>query len=235
AVYGWAIEVGSPVAMRADDIVGAIEEAGRTAVVVTIDQHPVAVLGLADQLRPDAAAAVAAATELTGRRPVLLTGDNRAAAQAVADRVGIADVRAGLLPHEKVSAVTELQADGTAVTMVGDGVNDAPALAAAHVGVALRGVGSDLTLQTADAVLIGDELSAVPAVIALSRAARRVVVANLVIAGAFIAALVAWDLVGTLPLPLGVAGHEGSTIIVGLNGLRLLRNAAWSRGAAKRR
>ncbi|MEZ0051291.1 heavy metal translocating P-type ATPase [Mycobacterium sp. MAA66] len=235
AVGGRVIEVGSPVAMRADDIVGAIEEAGRTAVVVTVDHRPVAVLGLADQLRPDAAAAVAAAGELTGRRPTLLTGDNRAAAQAVADRVGIADVRAGLLPHEKVSAVTELQDDGTAVTMVGDGVNDAPALAAAHVGVALRGVGSDLTLQTADAVLIGDELSAVPAVIALSRAARRVVVANLVIAAAFIAALVAWDLVGTLPLPLGVAGHEGSTIIVGLNGLRLLRNAAWSRAAAERR
>jgi cation-transporting P-type ATPase J len=89
------------------------------------------------------------------------------------------------------------------------------------------GAGSDLTLQTADAVVVRDDLTAIPAVIALARRARRVVIANLTIAATFIAVLVTWDLFGELPLPLGVAGHEGSTVVVGLNGLRLLRKKAW--------
>jgi cation transport ATPase len=93
--------------------------------------------------------------------------------------------------------------------------------------------GSDLALETADAVIVRDELSTVPAVIALSRRARKLVVQNLVIAGVFITGLVIWDLAGTLPLPLGVLGHEGSTVIVGLNGLRLLRDAAWKRAASE--
>ncbi|MBQ6642931.1 MAG: heavy metal translocating P-type ATPase, partial [Saccharopolyspora sp.] len=102
-----------------------------------------------------------------------------------------------------------------------------PALAAAHVGVAMGRAGSDLTLRTADAVVVRDELAAVPKVAGLARRARRLVRQNLVVAGSFIAVLVVWDLVGELPLPLGVAGHEGSTVLVGLNGLRLLRAAAW--------
>ncbi|GGN94806.1 putative cation-transporting P-type ATPase J [Nocardia rhizosphaerihabitans] len=219
----------SPQASSAGDLVSIVQSRGRTAVVVLHDDEPIAVLGLTDQIRTEAAGAVAALTESTGSAPVLLTGDNHATATQLARQVGITEVRAELLPHDKVAAVRALEGDGARVTMVGDGINDAPALAAAHVGIAMGGAGSDLTLQTADAVVVRDDLTTIPAVLALSRRARRVVLANLAIAGGFIGVLVVWDLVGHLPLPLGVLGHEGSTVIVGLNGLRLLRSSAWRR------
>jgi P-type E1-E2 ATPase len=234
-VGGHTIQVGSPARLATDrgpdtdGVVRALEEEGRTAVLVLRDGMPVGVLGIADRLRPDAEATVAALTALTGRTPVLLTGDNERAARRLAAEVGITDVRAGLLPENKVAAVKEWEAKGRRVLVVGDGVNDAPALAAAHTGIAMGKAGSDLALETADAVVVRDELATIPAVVALSRRARSLVVQNLVIAGIFITALVAWDLIATLPLPLGVAGHEGSTVIVGLNGLRLLREAAWPR------
>ncbi|MEU1918714.1 heavy metal translocating P-type ATPase [Streptomyces albogriseolus] len=218
-------------AARAAVLAGELEDGGRTAVLVTVDGTPAGVLGIADRLRPDATATVTSLTSLTGTAPVLLTGDAPRAAARLAAEVGIEDVRAGLLPQHKVSAVRELENAGRKVMVVGDGVNDAPALAAAHTGVAMGRAGSDLALETADAVVVRDELATVPAVIALSRRARRLVVQNLVIAGVFITGLVIWDLAGSLPLPLGVAGHEGSTVIVGLNGLRLLREAAWRRAA----
>ncbi|MFI9533829.1 heavy metal translocating P-type ATPase [Nocardia fusca] len=239
------VGVGSPAALAAEAAPGAdtetaaaaaaaLQARGCTAVVVTCDHRPIGVLALADEMRPEAAVAVAASRQLTGANPVLLTGDNQVAAERLAARVGITDIRAELLPADKVAAVRQLRAGGAAVTVVGDGVNDAPALAAAHAGIAMGGAGSDLTLRTADAVVVRDDLTAIPAVLALARRARRIVVANLVIAASFIAVLVVWDLVGTLPLPLGVAGHEGSTIIVGLNGLRLLRGAAWRRAVGAR-
>ncbi|WP_308204242.1 heavy metal translocating P-type ATPase [Mycobacterium interjectum] len=240
-IDGHFIRVGSPAALldsvhdeqtaqaaAARAAVDGLQHSGRTAVVVLCEQQPVAVLAITDQVRPEAAATVAAVTELTGAAPILLTGDNAATATRLAREVGIADVQAGLLPDDKVAAVRELEAQGARVTVVGDGINDAPALAAAHAGIAMGGNGSDLTLQTADAVVVRDDLTTIPTVITLSRRARRVVVANLVIAATFIAVLVIWDLAGHLPLPLGVAGHEGSTIIVGLNGLRLLAPRAWN-------
>ncbi|MGW6601685.1 heavy metal translocating P-type ATPase [Streptomyces sp. NPDC055036] len=211
--------------------VSELEDGGRTAVLVQCDGVPVGVLGIADRLRPDAAATVAALTTLTGTAPTLLTGDNPRAAARLAAEAGITDVRAGLLPQDKVTAVREQEAAGRKVLVVGDGVNDAPALAAAHTGLAMGRAGSDLALETADAVIVRDELATVPTVVALSRAARRLVVQNLIIASVFISGLVIWDLVGHLPLPLGVLGHEGSTVIVGLNGLRLLRDAAWRRAS----
>jgi len=242
-VAGHLVEVGSPAHLLSltgqSDVVttdvAALELDGQTAVLVRLDGQVAGVLGLADHLRAGAAQAIDQITTITGASPVLLTGDNPRAAGRLATQVGITDVRAGLLPHEKVDAVRALEASGHKVMLVGDGINDAPALAAAHTGMAMGRAGSDLALQTADAVIVRDELSTVPAVIALSRRARRLVIANLIIASAFISVLVAWDLLGDLPLPLGVAGHEGSTIIVGLNGLRLLRAAAWRHSDTNKR
>lgn len=239
-INGRQVQIGAPATLLAGSAnrnqaarsaIAQLQEAGATAVVVLVDGDPIAVLGIVDLLRPESSAAVQQLTQLTGKSPVLLTGDNAATAAQVATTVGISSVHAELLPDGKVAAVRELQAAGERVTVVGDGINDAPALAAAHAGIAMGGAGSDLTLQTADAVVVRDDLTTIPAVIALSRRARRVVTANLIIAATFITVLVVWDLVGHLPLPLGVAGHEGSTVIVGLNGLRLLRNAAWNRAA----
>jgi P-type E1-E2 ATPase len=212
---------------RAAAAVAETEALGRTAVVVTVDGRALGVLGIADEVRPDAAAAVARLGQLTSAPAVLLTGDNPQAAAALAREVGIADVRPSLLPEDKVTAVHALQAGGGRLAVVGDGVNDAPALAAAHIGVAMGRHGSDLALETADVVIVRDELAALPAAVTISRHARRVVKANLAIAATVIAALVSIDLAGHLSLPLGVAGHEGSTVIVGLNGLRLLGRRHW--------
>ncbi len=182
-----------------------MENGGQTAAVVRVDGAAVALLAIADRTRPAAAPAVARITAVTGAAPVLLTGGNQRAAARLASEVGIADVRAGLLPQDKVNAVSDLQSVGARVLLVGDGINDAPALAAAATGAAMGRAGSDLALDTSDAVIMRDDLATIPAVIALSRRARRVVTANLLIAAAIITALVTWDLAGRLPLPLGVA------------------------------
>lgn len=214
--------------------VSDIEARGGTAVIVIADQEPLGVLELHDRIRPEAPSAVQEFTALTDAAPILITGDNRAAATVLGERLGITDVRAELLPDQKAAAVTQLQAIGQRVLVVGDGVNDAPAMAAANASVAMGSSGADLSLETADAVSVRDDLAAISNVIALARRARRVVIANLIIAASFITALVVWDLVGYLPLPLGVAGHEGSTILVAVNGLRLLSESAWRRAAPRR-
>ncbi|RLU89187.1 heavy metal translocating P-type ATPase [Streptomyces griseocarneus] len=235
-VDGRTVTVGSPARLLdgQDDHVAAtvaasLEREGRTTVLIEADGVPVGVLGITDRLRDEAAATVAALASLTGNTPVLVTGDNPRAAGRLAQEAGITDVRAGLLPQDKVTAVQEMEKTGRKVLVVGDGVNDAPALAAAHTGIAMGRAGSDLALETADAVVVRDELATIPTVVGLSRQARRLVAQNLVIASVFITALVVWDLAGTLPLPLGVAGHEGSTVLVSLNGLRLLKDSAWHR------
>ncbi|MEO7061895.1 MAG: heavy metal translocating P-type ATPase, partial [Lapillicoccus sp.] len=214
-----------PAAAR--DHLDAIHARGGTAVLVVVDGRVDAVLGLHDALRKDAHDAVRRMAALTSHPPILLTGDNEVTARRVGHQVGISRVGSQLLPQDKARTVTILQEQGRRVLLVGDGVNDAPAMATAHLGVAMGRRGSDLALQTADAVIVRDELSTIPVVIALSRRARRVVTANLAIAATVIVALVSWDLIGHLPLPLAVAGHEGSTVFVGLNGIRLLRAAAW--------
>lgn len=210
--------------------VASAQQAGDTAVVVWVDGEPAGVLTLADRLREGAVPAVAALGSLVGP-PALLTGDAAGPAAAVGAQLGISDVHAGLLPADKAATVERWQREGRSVLAVGDGLNDAPLLATADVGLAVRGSlgegASGLSVSAADGVLLRDPLTALAPLVALCRRARRIARANLTFAAVVIVTLVGWDLFGTLPLALGVAGHELSTVLVCLNGLRLLANPAW--------
>ena len=237
SVDGHAVVVGAPALMPkatqgpAASTVERMEDSGHTVVVVVVDGAVAGVIALTDRVRDHSPATVAKLTALTGTHPVLLTGDNRHAAARLGTEVGISRIEAEVLPADKVRHVRALRDEGHHVLLVGDGVNDAPAMASAHVGVAMGRKGSDLAMETSDIILVRDDLDALPKLIDLSRRAHRVVKANLIIAATVITTLIVRDILGTLPLPLGVAGHEGSTIIVALNGLRLLRNPVWRNAA----
>src|SRR5690554_1077299 len=179
-------------------------------------------IAVRDQPRPEASAAIAALKELGVKHVVMLSGDNRRVAEALGRELGIDEVRAELLPEEKATAIEALQEEHGTVVMVGDGINDAPALAAADVGVAMGGAGSDVALETADIALMADDLSRLPYAIALSRASRRMIVQNLIISLAVIALLVPSSLLGLASIGVAVVLHESSTIVVVLNALRLL-------------
>jgi Cd2+/Zn2+-exporting ATPase len=181
----------------------------------------VAVFALADTIRPEARQISARLREMGVKKVVMLTGDQRPVAAAIAAEAGIDEFYAQLLPADKVQVIRRLKTEGT-VMMVGDGVNDAPALAAANLGVAMGAAGSDIAMETADVVLMGDKLENIAALVGMSRHAKRVLQQNLTFASAVIVLLVAAALGFDLPLPVGVIGHEGSTVLVCLNGLRLL-------------
>jgi Cd2+/Zn2+-exporting ATPase len=154
---------------------------------------------------------------------VLLTGDNQEVARRVADEVGVDEFQAQLMPEDKVGLIRHLAGSGGQVAMVGDGVNDAPALAASSVGVAMGLAGTDAALEVADLVLVRDRLDDLAYALRLAKRSLRIIRQNLAFACAVIAVLVVINLLYGLPLPVGVVGHEGSTILVVLNGLRLLR------------
>ncbi|MCU1626236.1 MAG: metal transporter ATPase [Pseudonocardia sp.] len=198
-----------------------------TVVDVLVDGEPAGTLVLADELRPGARAAVAALADAVGEAPALLTGDAAGPAEGVAARVGVSRVHAGLLPADKAAIVDGWRAEGRIVLAVGDGINDAPLLATADVGLAVAEGAGSLSTEAADGVLLRDPLGAPAPLVTLARRACRVARANLAFAAAVIVGLVVWDLAGTLPLAVGVAGHELSTVLVCLNGLRLLVRPGW--------
>jgi Cd2+/Zn2+-exporting ATPase len=194
------------------------------------DWEVVGYIAVADSLRPNAPEAVAKLRSLGIKHIVMLTGDNRAVAENIARHAGIdpADVYSELLPEQKVEVICQLVEKGE-IGMVGDGVNDAPALATASVGIAMGAAGTDVALETADIVLMSDDLTKIPFVLELSRRANRIVRQNIIFAVGVILSLITATIVAPLflpdfqlPLPLGVVGHEGSTLIVVLNGLRML-------------
>ena len=186
------------------------------------------VIAAADRLRPTSATVVAQLKQEGLARIVVLSGDSVHTVEAIARHTNVDAFHGALLPEDKVNVIAALEKEFGAVAMVGDGVNDAPALARANVGIAMGGIGSDAAMESADVVLMGDDLTALPYAIRLSRKARAIVRQNLVIAVGVMAVLVAlvflgqYTPLGALKLPVAVSGHEGSTVIVILNGLRLL-------------
>ncbi len=199
-----------------------LHDEAKTVLFVSYGEKWLGLIAVADKLRPQAAAVVEALHQAGVEHVVMLTGDNRRVAEQIAAEAGIDHVYAELMPEDKAKIVPELEAQYGPAAMVGDGVNDAPALAAATVGIAMGAAGTDVALETADVVLMSDNIETLPYAIKLSRRARRVVWQNIGFALAVIVMLVFSAFVFELPLPYGVVGHEGSTVLVVLNGLRLL-------------
>ena len=220
--------LGVPVPAAGLERVTALSAQAKTAMLVRRSAEW-GVIAAADELRDTAAATVASLRENGVTSIVLISGDSVPTVEAVARRASVDEYHGGLLPEDKVERIGELEKRYGAVAMVGDGVNDAPALARATVGVAMGGVGSDAAMESADVVLMGDDLTALPYALRLARRARRTVIQNVAIASGVMVVLVTLVFVGhltpfgPLKLPVAVSGHEGSTVVVILNGLRLLR------------
>jgi Cd2+/Zn2+-exporting ATPase len=219
----------SPERTALEEQMDLLHDAGKTGMLVgeilgEQDKPTVRYLGfiaVADKVRKEAPAIVARLRQLGVKRIAMLTGDGNRVANAVAKACGVDEVYADLLPQDKVRVITKLKESGK-TAMIGDGVNDAPALATADVGLAMGAAGTDVAMETADVVLMSDALDGIPFTLALSRRTRTVVFQNLAFALSVIVVLIISALGFHLPLPLGVVGHEGSTVLVCLNGLRLL-------------
>jgi Zn2+/Cd2+-exporting ATPase len=195
---------------------------GRSVVFVGTAQELLGALAFGDELKPDAAAAIRHLKYEGIRWITVLSGDHPDAVRAVAAELGADEVKAGLLPHQKVEAMRILTARSRGVAMVGDGVNDAPAMAASTLGIAMGAAGTDVAIETADVVLMGDDITKVDYVIHLGKRARRVVRQNVWFSVGWMGFLVLVTVTVGMPLTLAVVAHEGSTLLVALNGLRLL-------------
>lgn len=208
-------------------VVQEFENEGKTSVMVAQMENgrlvqASGVIAMADVLREDAAAVVSELKAAGVEKVIMLTGDNEMVARHIASAAGVDEFYAELLPEDKVRAVKEVAEKYGPVAMVGDGVNDAPALAAATLGIAMGAAGTDVALETADVVLMSDDLKKLPYMMRLSRKTRQTLVVNLGFALFMIVLMVTAIFVRDLPLPAAVIGHEGGTVLVSLNGLRLL-------------
>ena len=196
---------------------------GQTPVLVARDGRLIGVLGLSDMARDGARQAIARLRDIGISRVVMLTGDQRGAAEAIAREVGIDEVHAGLMPEDKLDLIRQMKAEGAHVAMVGDGINDAPALAAADTSIAMGAAGSDVAIETADIALLKDELGKIPEAMAISRATLGNMRQNLVIALVTVAGLLAGVFSGNVHMAGGMLIHQLSVLIVIANGMRLLR------------
>ncbi|MGZ3952201.1 MAG: heavy metal translocating P-type ATPase [Flavisolibacter sp.] len=199
-----------------------LEMHGNTTMLVQQDHKYVGIITLMDIARKDAKATLTELHNKGIRKMIMLTGDNQKVAEAIAKEIGITDAMGNLLPEQKVEAIERLRTKEKKVAMVGDGVNDAPAMAKSTVGIAMGAAGSDVALETADIALMADQLSNLPFAIGLSKKARTIINQNLVISLGMVAILVPLTILGYAKIGPAVVGHEGSTIVVVFNALRLL-------------
>lgn len=208
-----------------DDVRSKVEELekqGNTTMIVQEDTKFIGIITLIDTARKDAKETLAALSKLGIKKMIMLTGDNQKVAEAIASDIGITDVMGNLMPEQKVAAIDKLRTEEKKVAMVGDGVNDAPAMAKSTVGIAMGAAGSDVALETADIALMADKLSNLPFAIGLSKKASRIIKQNLVISLGMVAVLIPLTLLGIAHIGPAVIGHEGSTLVVVFNALRLL-------------
>jgi Cd2+/Zn2+-exporting ATPase len=203
-------------------IVERLEAEGRTTMTISLGGEFLGVIALADQPRPGVRQTLQALLDQGVRKLVMLTGDNEEVAARIGKAVGVTDVRANLLPEDKLNTIKALEAELGAIAMIGDGVNDAPALATATVGIAMGGAGTAVALETADVALMADDLGKLPFAVGLSRASRRIIRQNLAISLGVIALLIVSSVIGVVGLSWAVILHEGSTVAVVINALRLL-------------
>ena len=205
------------------DTAKKLQTEGKTVIYIVVDDQPAGVIALADQLRPAAQKTIDELRKLGVEKIVMLTGDNEQVARNIADQLKLDEVYAELLPNQKLEIIERLKSGGQ-VAMVGDGVNDAPALAASDLGIAMGAAGTDVALETSDIVLMADDLTKLPYLLKLSRKSKKIVWQNITFSLAVIIMLLAGVFIIDLPLTAGVIGHEGSTLLVVLNGLRLLKS-----------
>ncbi|WP_370325188.1 heavy metal translocating P-type ATPase [Euzebya sp.] len=222
-------EFGVADTVGADPVAEELAAAGRTPMVVAVDGRVLGVLAVADAIRADAPAMVADLHRAGVERVVMLTGDAPLVAEAVGRATGVDEVHAGLLPEDKLAAVAELQAAGHTVAMVGDGVNDAPALATADIGVAMGAAGSAVAIETADIALMGDDLAKLPEAVSLARRTVGTMRQNIAIALVTVAVLLLGVLLGGVTMAVGMLVHEASVLVVIANAMRLLRRRASAR------
>lgn len=199
-----------------------LEKGGHTSMLVKRDNDFIGILSLMDVPRKEAKNVLAELSLLGIKKMIMLTGDNQQVAEAVAKQIGITDAMGNLMPEDKVKAVQQLDESEKMVAMVGDGVNDAPAMAKSTVGIAMGAAGSDVALETADIALMGDKLESLPFAIGLSRKAKGIIKQNLWISLGVVAALIPLTILGITSIGLAVVAHEGSTLVVVANALRLL-------------
>ncbi|MBU8567150.1 cadmium-translocating P-type ATPase [Virgibacillus pantothenticus] len=203
--------------------VTVLQNQGKTAMIIGTEKEILGVIAVADEVRESSKEIIHKLHQLGIRKTIMLTGDNKGTAKAIGSHVGVSDIRADLMPQDKLDYIKQLRSEYGNVAMVGDGVNDAPALAASTVGIAMGGAGTDTALETADVALMGDDLRKLPFTVKLSRKALNIIKANITFAIAikFIALLLV--IPGWLTLWIAILSDMGATIIVALNGLRLMR------------